>query len=116
MFGGPVTVVSPGSMGKTTVVMPMSPFEAPAFCWRRVGWLAFQPKRPSWVCPSSSFHTRFTRPEMPFLLSSFFCFSTKPRMVASDTASSKPRPVTCEPVRGETSVPAGNGRVVATNV
>ena len=44
------------------VDMPISPAEAPAFCWRKFGWFAFQPKRPSEGRFCRTSHTRLTRP------------------------------------------------------
>ena len=90
------------SWGSRLVVRPMSPEKAWAFCWFRLGWPAFQPKRPSTVLPAASSQTWLGRPTMPAGLS--FEAPALARMAASGMASSRPRPIIGGATRAENIV------------
>ena len=80
----------------------MSPRKAPATCCATLGWLAFQPKRPTTVSWRALSHTRFSLPEMPSPSAS--SGSAMSSSVASGTASSSPSPTMAGATRGDSSV------------
>ena len=102
LLGGGAALV-----GNIAEVMPMSPLNAPAVCCRRLGWLAFQPKRPSGGTLFSWSQTMLGRPEMPSPSRS--SGSARARRVSSGTASSRPSPTRCGPTRGDIITSGASG-------
>jgi hypothetical protein len=93
--------------GNRLEVMPMSPRKAPAVCWRTLGWLAFQPKRPGARAPASTSQDVVGAAGDAVAVAS--SGSARASMSASGIAASRPMPIIAGATRGEIEESSGSG-------